>query len=149
MRWRGRAPQATEQSRDDTVLLRLGSRLNSRFDETMARTRLAQLEIPPDSRTANLSGGSASISCSPSMCGIASFKTAGVPSRRVTGATHARLPSSLSKGGPTFSDHRCSSARTFSASRARHSARSACAIVSPSVRRSLVFGLLGLRAGGC
>src|SRR5215475_8207841 len=38
-------------------MLRLGSRLNPRFDETMARTRLAQLQIPSDSRTANLSGG--------------------------------------------------------------------------------------------
>jgi ABC-2 type transport system ATP-binding protein len=38
-------------------MLRLGTRLNPRFDETMARTRLAQLEIPPERRIAHLSGG--------------------------------------------------------------------------------------------
>ena len=63
-------------------------------------------------------------SCSPSMCGIPSFNTALVPSAIATGATHAQLTSSPSKGAPSVNDHRRSRSPSASGKRLSHAARS-------------------------
>jgi hypothetical protein len=59
-------------------------------------------------------------SCSPSICGMPSFRTAEVPSESATGATHPQLTSSLSKGAPTVSDHRRSMLLRVSGNRSSH-----------------------------
>ena len=45
-------------------------------------------------------------SCFPSVWGIPNFRTANVPSARLTGATHAQLTSAPSNGSSSVSDHR-------------------------------------------
>lgn len=62
------------------------------------------------------------ISCSPSMCGIPSFRTADAPAASVTGATHAQL--TFSKGSPSVRHHRRSKVATNPGNRSSHAARS-------------------------